>query len=77
MDTKTSDSASDLGRAFEPLRTGFALFALLLGLAAAARGAPEPSPLAAPARDGHPPAAAEALPIHEGSGGTHVAHITP
>lgn len=77
MDTKTSEAASDLGRAFEPLRTGFALFALLLGLAAAVRGEADPSPRAAPARDGHPPAAAEALPIHEASGGTHVAQITP
>lgn len=46
---------TDLERGFEPLRTLFAVFTLLLGFLAAAQAETGIGPLEARARDGHPP----------------------
>lgn len=46
---------TDLERGFEPLRTLFAAFTLLLGFLAAVQAEPGTGPREARARDGHPP----------------------
>ena len=54
MKNQREDGNSDLQRGFEPLRTSFALFVLLLGFAAAARAESGFGTIKAMARDGQP-----------------------